>query len=179
MAIHVLLMIVTYCRPGELLQSEQDDLIKPMHGVASDWTLLLHTVHRGVPSKTQNYDDTIDLNSKIYPLGYQGRRSSAKRLPLTGNLPVLVRRLLQGISKNDPSAGLPDVVFCQYRHSGASLDKAGRHRTMLAIKNGAGGNQTAAPHGTRKRGSWLAYFEVTDSDTVSKPFRSPLRRRPA
>ena len=35
-AIHILLMIVMYCRPGELLQFEREDLIKPMHGGASD-----------------------------------------------------------------------------------------------------------------------------------------------
>ena len=53
MAIHVLMMVVTYCRPRELLQSMREDLIRPMHGVASDWSLLLHPVQRGEPSKTQ------------------------------------------------------------------------------------------------------------------------------
>ena len=45
----------------------REDLIRPMHGVASDWSLLLHPVQRGVPSKTQSYDDTIDLKNQIYP----------------------------------------------------------------------------------------------------------------
>ena len=67
MAIHILMMIVTYCRPGELLQSVREDLIRPMHGVASDWSLFLHPVQRGVPSKTKSYDDTIDLKNQIYP----------------------------------------------------------------------------------------------------------------
>ena len=44
MAIHVLMMVVMYCRPEELLQSMREDLIRPMHGVASDWSLLLHPV---------------------------------------------------------------------------------------------------------------------------------------
>ena len=51
MAIHVLMMIVTYCRLGELLLSRREDLIRPMH----------------VPSKTQSYDDTIDLINQTYP----------------------------------------------------------------------------------------------------------------
>ena len=67
MAIHILMMIETCCRPGELLQSMRKDLIRPMHGVASDWSLLLHPVQRGVPSKTQSFDDTIDLKNQIYP----------------------------------------------------------------------------------------------------------------
>ena len=61
MAIHVLMMVVTYCRPGEFLQSMREDLVRPMHGVASDWS------QRGVPSKTQSYDDTIDLRNQICP----------------------------------------------------------------------------------------------------------------
>ena len=36
----------------------------PMHG---DWSLLLHSVRRGAPSKPQSYDDTIDLGNQIYP----------------------------------------------------------------------------------------------------------------
>ena len=60
MVIHVMMMIVTYCRPGEPLLSRREDLIKPMYGVACDWSLLLHPVQRGVPSKTQSYDGTID-----------------------------------------------------------------------------------------------------------------------
>ena len=43
---------------GRILQSLREDLIRPMRGVASDWSMLLHTVQRGVPSKTQSYDDT-------------------------------------------------------------------------------------------------------------------------
>ena len=45
----------------------REDLIRPMHGVASDWSLLLHPVQRGVQSKAQSYDDTIDLKIQIYP----------------------------------------------------------------------------------------------------------------
>ena len=37
----------------------REDLIRPKHGGASDWSLLLHPVQRDVPSKTQSYDDTI------------------------------------------------------------------------------------------------------------------------
>ena len=38
MALHVLMMVVAYCRPGELLQSMREDMIRPIHGVASDWS---------------------------------------------------------------------------------------------------------------------------------------------
>ena len=75
MAIHILMMVVTYCRPGELLQSVREDLIRPMHGVTSDWSLLLHRIQRGVPSKTQSYDDTIDLKNQIYPGSFKWLQS--------------------------------------------------------------------------------------------------------
>ena len=50
--------IVTHRRPGELLQSMREDLIRQMHGVASSWFLHSHRVQRGGPSRTQSYDDT-------------------------------------------------------------------------------------------------------------------------
>ena len=108
MAIHVLMMVVTYCRPGELLQSMREDLIRPVHGVASDWSLLLHPVQRGVPRKTQSYDDTFDLKNQIFPW-------------ITKVAAVLAARR-------------PSERIFEYRYEEFSQDKAGQHRTMLDIK---------------------------------------------
>ena len=68
MIIHVLMMVVTYYRPDELLQSLREDLIRPMHDVVSDLSLLLLPVQKGVSSESQSYDVTIDLKNQIYSL---------------------------------------------------------------------------------------------------------------
>ena len=75
------------------------------------------------------------------------------------DLRVPMRRFHQGVSKSNTATWTENIVPYQCRHSGASLDKAGQHRTMLEIK---------------KRGRWksqiqsdlsksqLTHFEATD-----------------
>ena len=127
MAIHVLMMVVTYCRPGEVLQPMREDLIRPMHGVASDWSLLLHPVQRGVPSTTQSYDDTIDLR-KITKVA-----AVLAAVPPRGSSSTDTKTSPKSFEATKAS-WLKDIVPYQCRHSGASLDKAGQHRTVLEIK---------------------------------------------
>ena len=104
MAIHILMMVVTYCRPGEHLQSMREDLIKPMHGVTSDWSLLLHPVQRSVLSKTQSYDDTIDLKNHIY-LDHQSGCSPDSPPSFREDLRVPTRRFHQRVSGSNTGTG--------------------------------------------------------------------------
>ena len=114
MAIHVLMMVVTYCRPRELLQSMREDLIRPMYGVASDWSLLLHPVQRGVRrhDRLEKPNLSLDHQKGCSPGGRPSLRKDF-RVPIRG---LHHRRAL----------GLKDIVPYQCRHSGASLDKAGQ-----------------------------------------------------
>ena len=98
-----------------------------MHGVASDWSLLLYSVQRGVSSKTQSYDDTIDLRNQIYPWITKVAAVLAAGRPS--------ERIFKYRHEATRAPGLKDIVPYQCRHSGASLDKAGRTtRTILEIK---------------------------------------------
>ena len=115
MSIHVLMMVVTYCRPGELLQSMREDLVSPMHGVGS---LLLHPVQRGMPSKTQSNDYTIDLKSQISRWITKVAAVLAAGRPSREDLRVPIRRLHQGVSAR--ALGLKVIVPYQCHHSGAS-----------------------------------------------------------
>ena len=163
MAIHVLMMVVTYWRPGELLQSMREDLIRPMHGVPSDWSLLFHPVQRGMPSKTQSYDDTIDLKNQIYPwitkvaaVLAAGRRSEKIFEYRFEDFSKEFRRATRAL-------GLKDIVPYQCRHSGASLDKAGQHR-ILEIK---------------KRGRWKSDNSIARNENLEDWRRfSPISTKP-
>ena len=134
MAIHILMVIVTYCRLGELLQSMREDLIRPMHGVASDWSLILHPNQRGVPSKTQCYDDTFDQKNQIYHCITKVAAVLAAGRPSDKIFEYRYEDFTKEFRRATRTLGLKDIVPYQCRHSGASLDKAGQHRTMLEIK---------------------------------------------
>ena len=133
MAIHVL-VIVTYCRPGKLLQSRRQDLIRPTRGLASDWSLLLHPVQRGVLSKTQSVDDTIDLRNQIYPWITKVAAVLAAGRPSERIFEYRYEHFTKEFRRATLALGLKDIVQYQCRHTGASQDKAGLHRTMLEIK---------------------------------------------
>ena len=152
-------MVVTYCRLGETLQSMREDFIRPMHDVASDGS------QRGVPSKTQCYDDTIELKNQIYPwitkvavVLAAGRPSETIFEGRCGEFTKEFRRATRAL-------GLKNIVPYQCRHSGASQDKAGQHRSVLEIKKRCWWKSDKSSPRYEKSGrleSQLTYFEVTD-----------------
>ena len=105
-----------------------------MHGVTSDWSLLLHPAQRGVPSKTQGYDDTIDLKNQIYPWITKVAAVLAAGRPSEKIFEYRYEDFTKKFRRATRALGLTNIVPYQCRHSGASLDKAGQHRTMLEIK---------------------------------------------
>ena len=119
MAIHVLMMIVTYCRPGELLQSRREDLIRPMQGVASGWSLLLHPVQRGVLSKTQSYDDTVDLRKQIHPWITEVAAVLAAGRPSERIFEYRYEDFTEEFRRATRALGMRDIVPYPCRHSGA------------------------------------------------------------
>ena len=118
----------------------REDLIRPMHGVASDWSLLLHPVQRGVPSKTQSYDDTTDFKNQIYPWITKVAAVLAAGRPSERVFEHRHEGFTKEFWKATRALGLKNIVPYLCRQSGASPDKAGQHRTMLEIKNGEGGS---------------------------------------
>ena len=123
------MMLVTYCRIGDLLQSMREDLIRPMRGVASDWSLLLHAVQRGVPSKTLSYDDTIDLINQVYPCITKVAAVLAAGSASASIFEYRYEDFTKEFRRATRALGPKDIVPCQCRHSGASLDKAGQQKT--------------------------------------------------
>ena len=67
MGTHVLVMIALYCRPEELLTVRRGVLTRPMHSVDLNGWVLLHSIDRGVPSRTAEFGDTLaDRLSQIH-----------------------------------------------------------------------------------------------------------------
>ena len=114
----------------------REDLIRAMRGVASDWSLL-HPVQRGVPSKTQSYDDTIDLRKQTYPWITKVAAVLAPGRPSERIFEYRYEDFTKKFRKATRALGLKDIVPYQCRHAGASLEKAGQHRTVLEIKKNA------------------------------------------
>ena len=66
--LHMMVMFALYLRPSETLRLRVKDLVKPVRTRGSSyrwWSFVLHPLERGVPSKTQEFDETLDLD-----LGY-------------------------------------------------------------------------------------------------------------
>ena len=105
----------------------REDLIRPMHGLASDWS---HEACRAIKS----YDDTIDLRNQIYPWITRVVAILAAGPPFERIFEYRYKDFTKEFRRATRALGLKDIVPYQCRHSGPSLDKAGQHRTMLEIK---------------------------------------------
>ena len=134
MGVQLLLMVVTYCRPGELSKVEQRDSIAPMDGVVSGWSILLTPLQQGVPSKTLSYDDTGDTANRIYPWVSRVIALLTEGDPKDRVFPyeycvfaICFRRAIKQLR-------LKDVVPYQARHSGASIDRSASYRSQLEVK---------------------------------------------
>ena len=69
------------------------------------------------------------------PMDHQSGGGIGSRSPLRETFRIPLRRIHEIISKSITCSGVKkNIVRYQCRHSGASLDKAGLHRTMLEIK---------------------------------------------
>ena len=117
-----------------LLQSMREDLIRPMHGVASDWSLLLHPVQRGVPSKS---DLPLDHQSGCWP-------------SLREDLRVPIRRFHQQVSESNTGTGTEGYRSVSVSPFWSVAGQCGRTPHNAGDqKNGEGGNQTTALPGTK------------------------------
>ena len=145
MGMHVLMMIALYCRPGELLTVRRGDLIRPMRGVSLNWSVLLHPIERGVPSKTAVFDDTLEVENKIFPWLGQVVEALAGGPASEHIFPYTYVAFTKQFKRACAAIGLHKVVPYQCRHSGASIDRAQRHRTVAEIK---------------KRGRWRSDLSI-------------------
>ena len=132
----------------------REDLIRPMHGVTSDWSLLLHPVKtRACRAKTQSYDDTIDLKNQISP----GSRPSFRE-----DLRIPIPRFHQGISESNTGTGTEKSIVPYQCPPFWSV--AGQKR-----------DNTAQCWRSRKRGRWKSDNSFAQYKKIWKTGTDPVR----
>ena len=131
--------------PGKMLSLRPSSFLAPTEGGVRIWVILLFPQTSTARSKTGEADDTISLDSKRCL--WKGpvferlqRRQPQDKLLLNLNYAeymLLFRRAAANLQV--------DVVPCQGRHSGASVDRAAKLRTLVSIQ---------------KRGRWTSAKSV-------------------
>lgn len=141
--LHILLMFMLYLRPSEALRLRVCDVIPPHHAshkAYNQWSIVLHPQELGIPSKTLEFDECLQLDLP-YHLGLgqgickfiQARQISQKRTifnhtnaDLTAFLDhVAVKLKLEDLGKLHPY---------RFRHGGASHDFNAKLRDLPAIQ---------------------------------------------
>ena len=96
----------------------------------------------------------MDLRNQIYPWITKVAAVLAAGRPSERIFEYRNEEFTKEFRRATGALGLKNIVPYQCRHSGASLDNAGQHRTMLEIKNGQGGSQTTALPDTKNLENW-------------------------
>ena len=134
MALFTLLLVSTYMRPGEGLALRKGDLLPPIPGVLTHWSILLFPQDRVPASKTLAKDESLVMDpewigwwDKVLPVLSRGDPAGKVfRFSYEHYVPVF--------KKAASEIGLPELVPYQARHSGASIDAAGGHRSLPEIQ---------------------------------------------
>ena len=132
-AMAVLLMFVTYARPGEIFTIRRKDLVGS-RALGLDWAVNLHPAENLEESKVGVTNETILLNSQEIPwLGpVLGCLSHLPEGPL---IPSSYQNVQHAWMTAQQKLGLKDkAVLHQLRHSGASWDRYRNYRDTLEVK---------------------------------------------
>lgn len=142
-ALAILLTFFLYLRPTEFQQLRVQDVVKPVRrgGKAyRHWSILLHPMEEGIPSKTKQWDEALTLDlahmaslgpamSTVLRLGQRGKRElafSVTSLELNNMLEEQWPRLqLQ-------SLGNPHMY--RLRHGGATYELANGLRSLQEVQ---------------------------------------------
>ena len=134
-ALFVLTMFATYCRPFELLLLQKKDLIRSK-ALSMPWSLVLNKSEDLEQSKVGMQDECMVLNNQEMPwLGDALAAWASKNL--SQSLFTMNYHTLRDVWKLAlQKANLPEAYMVPYqmRHSGASWDIAKNYRTALEVK---------------------------------------------
>ena len=164
MATYVLFMLVTYCRPSELLQARRSQLVPPVAGATTAWAVLLFPEEAGRRSKTQVFDEGISLLNHIVPWLPKLAEVLAQGQADERIFPFDYGTCVASFRRAAAAAGVPGLVPYQARHSGASIDRAQRHRSILEVK---------------QRGRWRADASLIRYEKSARLARALSRLTPA
>eukprot|EP00438_Fugacium_kawagutii_P005650 Skav219567 [mRNA] locus=scaffold886:113683:117079:- [translate_table: standard] len=164
MAVFMLVAVSTYARPSELLRLRLFSLVRPQAGITDSWSLLMSPEERPERSKTGEYDVSILLDSPWL-------------LPW---LPTLLKYLKQGYCEDplwDFNYGEYSKAFMeaaktlklevtpyQTRHSGPSIDRARKYRSLAEVQKRGHWKSTSSVDRYEKSARLAATFDSLPED---------------
>lgn len=142
-ALHMLLMFTMYLRPSEALRVRAADVVKPVCQKRTKytmWTIVLHPQEVGIPSKTQEFDESLQLDLQYHSgIGEAlGRFMHSRRL--MKNHVVLQHtnaELITFLEEATITLNLQDIGEIhpyRFRHGGASNDYVLKLRDLQGIQ---------------------------------------------
>ena len=155
-----MVMLCSYLRPGEALRLRRCDFVRPVPPHVPYWTLLVSPAEGYTPTKTGIYDAAVTMDTKWLPWMPQVLRALAQGPRDQTPWPFSYGELAIAFAKVVADAELPKLVPYQARHSGASIDRAGRHRTLEQIQ---------------KRGFWRSARSVARYERAARLASDYLR----
>ena len=172
-ALLILLSFMLYLRPSEGLKLRCQDVVRPTRkkGAFSMWTFILHPYEEGVPSKTQEFDESLQLDLAYHKemgaalwraLNLQARAPGDKVFSVTTSE---VNELLASARDALNLGPLGVLHMYRLRHGGASHDYANGLRDLASVQ--ARGRWQAARSVRRyQKGARLAQLFASLKDAV-------------
>ena len=144
MAAFLIVGFSSYFRPGTNMRLRRKDLIPPVAGVSTVWTMLANARDAGQPSKTGTFDDSVLWDDPLFAwMGkvFEVLKVGNPDLPLW---PFNYIELSRAIAKVVAKWELNFVPY-QLRHAGPAWDRLHEKRTLMDVQ---------------KRGGWRAFKSV-------------------
>ena len=133
-AVFVMLAISTYLRPSELLDVTRQSVIPPCRDVLDHWSIVVARFEQGHPTKTGIVDGCVVLDwpwatwmQAVVPYLRKGKLSDKV-------FPFRYPELVKLIKKATTFLEIPHLTLYQARHSGASIDRAKKARTLDEVQ---------------------------------------------
>ena len=134
MAIFMLLAVSTYMRPCELLPLLRCHLVRPDAATSSHWSVLVAPQELGQVTKTNLSDVSVILDFPWLTWMHRLIPALAKGPAMEPLWGFSYHQLRSAFTRVTTALGLEGMTLYQTRHSGPSIDRMGRHRSLLDCK---------------------------------------------
>ena len=144
MTASILVLLVTYMRPSELLALRKKDLVPPLVPLLPYWSIVLADSETGVSTETGNRW-IGPRGPAVASMGQQAPARTPGRTSAGENLEFRFPAAATFFKTVSDTLGLTSLALYQTRHRGASIDM----------------------HEVQRRGQWKAFSSVTRYDRSS------------
>ena len=141
MAAFTMLLVATYLRPVSLMPILRKHLVRPLPPTMQFWTILVADQDEGVANKVGVYDQSVTLDFPWLPSLVKVVEVLAEGDPDEKVWQFEYPQYLKEFKIALKTLQLPAISPYQARHSGASIDRAGLHRTSRDVQKRGGWQQ--------------------------------------